>query len=39
MKFIIANYFNTITLFCQDKARFLITVYFAFTAQLKSGSI
>ena len=35
-KFIIPSCFNTIALFCQDKARFLITVYFAFTANLNS---
>ena len=36
MNFIIPNSYNTITLFCQGQARFLITVYFAFTAHLNS---
>jgi hypothetical protein len=36
MNFIIPNSYNTITLFCQGQARFLITVYFAFRANLTS---
>ena len=36
MNFIIPNSFNTISLFGQDPDRFLITVYFPFTANLNS---
>ena len=38
-KFIIVNYFNTITLLGQYQARLLITVYFAFSVKFNFGSI